>query len=144
MSTNNPYAAPKTTLEIETHDDAPPLWNPDVAGLWSLLFTPVFGSILVLKNWQAIGELEQIRAAKIWLAISILTYLVTLFFRPLGFIYIVVWYIGSQKKQTEYVKKRWEKSYPKKGWVVPILLGITSILVIAFILVLIEKLLFKP
>lgn len=37
-------------------EEAPPLWNPNAAANWSLLFSPVFGALLQMKNWEALGE----------------------------------------------------------------------------------------
>ena len=34
---------------------APPLWNPGAAMAWSLLFSPIFGAFVHMKNWQALG-----------------------------------------------------------------------------------------
>ncbi len=45
------------------------LWNPDAIASWSLLFTPVFGSYFVMKNWQSIGDTEKARTAQNWLFI---------------------------------------------------------------------------
>ena len=52
-------------ISDQTQGNVPKLWNPEAAGGWSLIFNPVFGSILVLMNWQALGEREKIRSAQI-------------------------------------------------------------------------------
>ena len=59
MSQENPYAPPTAAVaDIGTATAAPrpPLWNPGAAASWSLLLSPVFGAILHMKNWQAMGE----------------------------------------------------------------------------------------
>ena len=55
----NPYYPPLTNVETDPIEPAPVLWNPDTAGVWSVLFTTVFGSILLRWNWQAIGYSDQ-------------------------------------------------------------------------------------
>lgn len=44
----------------------PKLWNPNATTLWSLLFTPIFGSLLQNKNWEALGEQEKADNSKNW------------------------------------------------------------------------------
>jgi len=113
----NPFEPPKAALDVAvTPEVAPALWNPDAAGAWSLLFSPVFGSVLVRKNWQALGDEDKARAGAIWLGVSILMLVATLFTGVLGFLYIVVWYFAWQRPQTLYIKERWGKDYPRKGW----------------------------
>ena len=43
-----------------------------------------------------------------------------LIFPLAGFFYIFVWYFAFQRQQTIYVKERWGKAYPRKGWLVPL------------------------
>ena len=31
-----------------------------------------------------------------------------------------MWYFAFQRQQTLYVKERWGKTYPRKGWLVPL------------------------
>jgi len=47
------------------------LWNTDVAALFSLLLTPVFGSVLMLLNERTLADTRGKRKATAWLAISI-------------------------------------------------------------------------
>ena len=60
MEESNPYSPPQSNTVSPPDSPAPSLWNPDVAGAWSLLFTPIFGSVLLLKNWRAIGREDKI------------------------------------------------------------------------------------
>jgi heme/copper-type cytochrome/quinol oxidase subunit 2 len=113
------------------------LWNPDAAGAWSLLFTPVFGSILVRKNWKAIGDEDKVRQGAIWLGASIVMLLATIFIGILGFFYIIVWYFAWQRPQAQFIRERWGKDYPRKGWIVPLLaaLGIYIAVVVVLTMV---------
>ena len=134
---DNEHAAPNVPTHERTPAVAPALWNPDAAGVWSVFLTPIFGSILVLKNWQVLRDANQTRAGRTWLAASIATSLVTEVpstFLPnlrlywLSFLYIVLWYFLWQRKQTQYVKERWGKDYSRKGWAVPLSIGISAVL----------------
>ena len=71
MSTPNPYAPPTANVEAGENKAAPALWNPNAAGAWSLLFTPIFGSFLLLKNWREIGADDKVRSARTWLIVSV-------------------------------------------------------------------------
>jgi len=141
VSTNdaNPFAPPKAVLDgvAVVAEDAPMLWNPDAAGAWSLLFTPVFGSILVRKNWKAIGDEDKVRQGAIWLGASIVMLLATIFIGILGFFYIIVWYFAWQRPQAQFIRERWGKDYPRKGWIVPLLaaLGIYIAVVVVLTMV---------
>ena len=48
------------------------LWNPNAAANWSLLFTPIFGSYLQFRNWQALGKKDEADNARNWFIFSIL------------------------------------------------------------------------
>ncbi|MGJ9418793.1 hypothetical protein ACHAC9_13645 [Massilia sp. CMS3.1] len=37
---------------------------------WSLLFTPVFGSLLLIYNWHVLGQAHAVRSARRWLLAS--------------------------------------------------------------------------
>jgi hypothetical protein len=126
-------APPRESLGTEPKVDPPPLWNPDAAGIWSLFITPVFGSALVLKNWQSIGDESRAKTARVWLMVSIIATLCYMFLPFLGLCYIVIWYFAWQRKQTKYIKERWGKDYPRKSWSVPLLLGIGGFMVFAIV-----------
>jgi hypothetical protein len=124
----NPYAPPRSNLEIAPPlGPAPPLWNPDAAGAWSLLFTPVFGSTLVLLNWKAIGDEAQARTARNWLIASI-AMLIPSGISGVGLVWIIVWYYAWQRKQSRFIRETWAKDYPHRGWMVPLLCGFGALL----------------
>ena len=77
MSTN-PYAPPTAHVADVAHrESAPRIWNPNAAANWSLLFSPVFGAILHMKNWDALGEPAKAAGARAW-AIAALVLIVAL------------------------------------------------------------------
>lgn len=115
-------------ISSQTEGSVPKLWNPEAAGAWSLIFNPVFGSILVLMNWQALGDKEKIRNAQMWVAVSIVV-LVVLFFLPPAFwsvvsiSYLLIWYFSAAKPQAKYFTERWGKAYPRRSWLWPLLIA---------------------
>ena len=140
MSEHNPYAAPKAVvadvLEIEA---APALWNPTAAGAWSLLFTPIFGAFLHMQNWKALGQPDKAATSKQWIfgsiAFIVATTLLAFFTIPSsktldnisnfsGLILLVVWYYAIGKSQQNHVAARFGKTYPRRGWAIPILTAI--------------------
>ena len=65
--TSNPYAPPKAPIADTAGEGiSPPLWNPNAAANWSLLFSPAFGAFLHMKNWQALGQPIKATSAKVW------------------------------------------------------------------------------
>ena len=128
----------------------PPLWNPNAAGCWSLIFTPLFGAYLHMKNWQALGELERARKSKNW-AIGSLFFLITLvlssvllpdtkgidgLLRLAGFGLVVSWYYSIGKSQQSYIAARFGKKYPRRGWSAPLgaaLLGLLAFMLLIFV-----------
>jgi hypothetical protein len=120
----NPFEPPKATLDVAlTPEAGPALWNPDAAGAWSLLITPVFGSVLVRKNWQAIGDEAKVRTGTVWIAVSILLFAAVMIV-PFGGLlwlpYIIVWYFAWQRPQRNIASAR--RDYPRKGWGAPLLI----------------------
>ncbi len=140
MSEHNPYAAPKAVVaDIFEIEAAPALWNPAAAGAWSLIFTPIFGAFLHMQNWKALGQPEKAAASKQWIfgsiAFIVATTLLSLFMAPSsktlenisnfsGLILLVVWYYAIGKSQQNHVAARFGKTYPRRGWAIPILTAI--------------------
>lgn len=128
MNENLVQASPVQSLSNQSAGTAPVLWNPEAAGAWSLIFNPVFGSILVLMNWQALRVPEKVRSAQLWLVLSILV-LVGSFFLPtslqalVNIGYLLVWYLSAAKPQAKYIKERWGQAYPRRSWLWPLLIA---------------------
>lgn len=155
MSTTNPYAPPTAHVADVAHrEPAPRIWNPNAAANWSLLFSPVFGAILHMKNWDALGEPAKAAGAKAW-AIAALVLLLAVAgvsamlpdskaldaaSRGIGLILLLLWYFSSGRAQARYVKEKFGAAYPRKGWTRPLLIafGLTAgffalVFVIAFV-----------
>ena len=133
---SNPYDAPRTNVVTEPTQklDAPSLWNPNAAGLWSILLTPTFGSYLLWKNWAEIADAEKARSAKKWLIVSAALILPTIMSAYIGLVYMFVWYFAFQKNQAQYVQSSWGENYIRKGWAKPLLVGfsIFFVIIVAF------------
>jgi uncharacterized membrane protein YfcA len=137
--TANLYAPPKAPVaDIVQGEAAPALWNPGAAASWSLLFSPAFGALVHMKNWQALGEPEKAAASKKWAVIYIVTIVglsvaeaflrsnktMPALVRLCGFVLLLSWYFASGKPQLEFVKSRYGKQYPRKGWAQPLLIAV--------------------
>jgi hypothetical protein len=145
----NPYAPPKAAVaDIVSHEESAPLWNPNAAANWSLFFSPAFGAYLQMKNWQALGEPDKASTSKAWF-VAVLVILLALplvaalvpgmsgllrFSSPVGVALLIAWYVSSGRGQARYVKERFGKNYPRKGWGLP-LLGAVGVLFGYFIVV---------
>jgi len=138
---------------------APPLWNPGAAMAWSLLFSPIFGAFVHMKNWQALGEADKAASSKTWgiasLAFIVAVVLLGIFLpeskgmdllsRIAGLGLLVAWYSASGKHQVSYVKARFGKSYPRRSWLKPLglaLLAVLGLFVAVFLVVFVGEQLF--
>ena len=101
----------------------PQLWNPDAAGAWSILLSPIFGSFLIRRNWEAIGQDDKARTGKLWLIVSLFMIVPSLFIPFFGLFYLLVWYFTWQKPQTRFVRANWGNDYPRKPWGKPLIIG---------------------
>lgn len=130
------------------------LWNSNAAANWSLLFTPIFGSYLQMKNWQALGELKEANTAKNWLIftlgfilfINFLPYIAnadpeqsSTLSRGLGFWYIIIWYFAYARKQPKYVKQKLNDNYQKKSWLIPLVSATIILFIVTFIIMLMPE-----
>lgn len=127
----SPYQSPESNFDDDY--DIPPLYNPNAAGLWSMLFAP-FGAWIHAKNWEAIGEDELAKQNRIW-AIGIIvlilgTIFIEMFFgislpaAPFTILPLTVWYVLLGKKQTALFKEELGTDYEKKSLVVPVFVGV--------------------
>jgi len=128
--------------------EPPLLWNPNAAANWSLLFSPAFGSFLHMKNWEALGEPVKAAAAKRWFVITLVALvglvcanvvfptskLVAASIRPVGLVLLLAWYFGSARAQVAYVKTKFGKSYPRRGWLKPLAIAVLALVVLVVVM----------
>lgn len=139
MEEANPYAPPKAVVkDVTAMEAAPPLWNPGAAASWSLLFSPIFGSILHMKNWQAMGDEAMAASSRRWAIGSVAFFAIYLLLsmvlpeskamdtagRAGGLALLLAWYFSIAKRQSAQVLARYGKTYPRRGWGKPLLLGV--------------------
>lgn len=150
MPEQNPYAPPRAQVadidELASGQNAPALWNPNAAASWSLLFTPIFGAYLHMRNWQALGQPDKAASSKNWIIGSLVCILLLVIVplllpdskgvdaigRACGFALLISWYYAIGKSQQAFVLGKFGKAYPRRGWSKPLLLAVGG--VIAFFL----------
>ncbi len=114
----------------------PPLWNPQAAAGWSLLFTPAFGAWLHASNWRTLGDPAKARSNMIWVwaTLAMLVGVALLVFadpngslsgstRYIGLAWLLAWNFATAQGQIKYVKNTLGGNYVKKGWGRPLLIG---------------------
>ena len=133
--------APSAAFSGQTAS-VPALWNPFAVANWSLLFTPIFGAILLSINWTALGESSRGKRALVWAFATPLVVIALVLLGGAGgrgaagliqaalyFSYVAVWYFASARPQGAYVKSRYQDSYPRKPWTIPIIVGLVLLAV---------------
>jgi hypothetical protein len=147
MSQANPLA-PSTAkvADVRLTEAAPALWNPSAAASWSLLFSPIFGSYLHARNWEALGQPEKAASSRKWMVVSIIFFVAIVLAAVVlpdskaadgvgklgGFALLIAWYYTIGKSQQVYVVARFGKEYPRRGWSKPLLaaLGVSIVFVV--------------
>lgn len=139
MPEHNPYAPPLAEVaDVPSGEAAPALWNPNAASSWSLLFSPIFGAYLHMKNWQALGRPDKAEQCRKWL-VGLVAFVLVATLAPVviknvalvdglgrigGFVLLITWYYAIGKSQQTYVFGRFGKTYPRRGWTVPLLVAL--------------------
>lgn len=117
------------------------LWNPIAAACWSLVFTPAFGSYLLMRNWQTLGEPRQAALARVWFCFSLGLLGVQLLSGAinrrlnsesnlmdwLGMGYLAAWCVAAVLPQMLLVRRRYGAAgYPRKAWDLALLYGVLA------------------
>lgn len=122
---DDPYAAPEYDLLAQR--GSPELWNPEAAAAWSILLTPLFGTALVWLNWRAMEEPGRANLELLWLGGALVHYVVASQYGTwYGLPVLLVWYLRSCKPQHRRIYERWGLSYARRGWTVPVVVGLVS------------------
>jgi hypothetical protein len=140
---HNPYAAPQASAGSTNGDErlSPPLWNPGAAAAWSLLFGPMFGAFVHMKNWQALRRPDKAASSRRWFIANLLLLIVSLalaflvppsgaigafnFFGGIGF--LLAWYFFSAREQMRFIAMAYDKHYQRRGWGTPLLYAVLAI-----------------
>lgn len=115
-----------------TASHGPALWNPNAAALWSILFTPAFGTFLHMKNWRALGNTKKATTAMCWFIASIILYAIYFFSSnpmPAGIFGLLFWwYLISARPQANLIKQQFGTAYPRKSWLIPLLFAFVALI----------------
>jgi len=137
--TINPYAAPSASVaDPQASESVPAIWNPNAAANWSLIFSPAFGAFIHMRNWHALGEFGREATSKRWFVAGLFMLVIYVVLalvladsksadaitRALGFAFLLTWYFSAARGQAKYVKNKFGKSYPRKKWGKPLLIGV--------------------
>lgn len=140
--TTNPYSPPRARIaDTPEGEGNSPIWNPNAAANWSLLFSPAFGAFVHMLNWRTLGEDAKAASAKAWFIASllILGFYVVLGFavpnanaadaasRAIGLTFLIVWYFAAARGQAKYVNEKLGKTYLRKGWTKPLLIALLAL-----------------
>lgn len=130
-----------SSSDVSTLERAIPahaLWNPLGAAFWSLLFTPAFGSWLLMRNWEALGDEREAQAARVWFVFSVGLLAVRLlagavntrlnsqsnFIHWVSLLYLALWWLAAAVPQLRLVHSRLGADYPRQGWDHAVLLAV--------------------
>lgn len=140
MAEINPYEPPKADLNANgAAATTTSVWNPTAVALWSLLFSPIFGSVLVGLNWKALGQPQRASRAWAWLvATAILAVVLSVLpFRTgvLNIVILVAWFRDLAQPQITWVKEHHGSAYARRAWWVPlgIAFGVLLLLFLFFL-----------
>ncbi|MBD8532225.1 MULTISPECIES: hypothetical protein [unclassified Massilia] len=119
-----------TPPAFDAVDEAPALWRPSAVAAWSLVFTPVFGSWLLMHNWRVLGQARAARTARRWLLASMAVLGVELFATAvndrvngstplaqlIGLAWLGLWLLAAAAPQWHLVRRRFGRRYARRGW----------------------------
>lgn len=125
----------KASSEINTEGA---LWNPNAASAWSILFTPIFGSILIMKNWKTLNNEAEAKKGLYWLIGTGILLVINVFIIDLSdFIFLallIAWYFLYAKKQVKYIKDTFHSTYKRNSWKTPLLSGFAGFTALVFVI----------
>jgi len=119
--------APDPVLD---HPAAAALWRPSVVAAWSLVFTPAFGSWLLMHNWRVLGQPQAAGRARLWLGASLAMLALQLLAGAinrrlngdsplmawLALAWLLLWLLGAAWPQWIAVRRRYGRRYARRGW----------------------------
>jgi len=120
------------------------LWNPNAAGLWSFLFTPIFGSMLIAKNWETMGEPGRASAARWSITAFLVIGALVEYFAPhtekaAAIIFLVVWYFVINRPQAHAVRKHFGGEYERRPWGFPLAIATLALIVFTPVYIALQK-----
>lgn len=115
------------------------LWNPDVAALLSLLFSPAFGAIIHALNWLRLGQRRRATNAWLWaLFILVAKVVYSIYamnansdkltwsdgYKLMQFVMIILWYFCAARSQGQYIAREMRGGYRRESWFIPVCIAI--------------------
>ena len=121
----------------------PELYNPNSAGWWSLLLTPVFGSWCIWQNYKTLGDAARAQRSLIWIIILPIILIATSAYGG-GLILLIVWCLAEQQPQVKMLEKRAaslgvDKAYSPRSLLNPVLIGIAAEIVLILLIAVATK-----
>lgn len=120
----------------------PFLWNPDLAALLSILFSPIFGAIIHALNWKRLGQPRRALAAWIWAGLILLVFVgvaiyggmarinertIDAYFRLTQLFTLILWYFGTARAQGKFIVSQFRNEYHRESWLIPLLVAVVLI-----------------
>ncbi len=118
------------------------LWNPDVAALLSIPFTPIFGAIIHALNWRRLGNSRRAVAAWLWAAFILCAFIgvyyygvaahlsesaINAYLRFTQMIMLPLWYFAAARAQGKFIVKQLRGEYFRESWFAPVAVAIVLI-----------------
>ncbi len=118
----------------------PFIWSPSCICSSAVLFSPAYAAYYLAKNWRTLDQPDRTRSAMTWFYVSLGLLIPLLLVPPVAFIYLLVWYIASGRKQITYVREKYGRKYRRRSFLktalIPVtLMGTLVVLVTVFIAV---------
>ncbi|MEY2686118.1 MAG: hypothetical protein RL375_316 [Pseudomonadota bacterium] len=118
-------------------DDPVPLWNPHLAALLSLVFTPVFGAWLHCSNAVLLGDPRLRRVGWMWLGVALAFTASGLYLVSAGQLaptsafsasallggYTLVWYAFAGHKQSRVIARLGHRHWRPRSFLQPVALA---------------------
>lgn len=116
--------------EASSAQAAGALWRPSAVAAWSLVFTPAFGSWLLMHNWRVLGDARSAALARRWLGASCAMLALQLLAGAinrrlngdsplvhwLALAWLLLWLLGAAWPQWAAVRRRYGRRYLRRGW----------------------------
>jgi hypothetical protein len=128
------------TTALRQASSAHALWNPSAVACWSVIFTPAFGAFLLMRNWEALGDVRQAAAARKWFVFGMGLLVVRLLSGAVntrlntesnlvhwaGWLYLLAWWVLEAAPQARLVRRRLGADFPRQAWDYALLLAVMA------------------
>lgn len=123
------FRAPLVEEEVD-EEQGVELWNPNAVMSWSVLFSPIFGALLIAENLKALGDEARAKRASLWVWATVAVVVLTpLFISHLSDgvrVYLglmVGWMWLSARPHRMEVEREFGDDYPRRSWRRPLMIA---------------------